>query len=661
MQIDRVQGLVGNLGVKAPCNCATTISITLSGEQTIDGYACTATDNGGLGTRVLVKNQATLADNGVYYCNTTAWQRAPDFDGQRDVSQGTRIFVTSGTINANSEWEVTTANPVIVGTSALTFTQYNVVVLASNIHAAPAKTVLVDADEFGFWGSVSQTLNKITWANIVATLTTAFNALYPTLVNLLAGTGSALVGFQHSLAGTGPTTLQARGRNETYLTDFYANGVSGALVDPTGVVDSTAGIQLALNCISLGFTVKIPPGKFKISAGLTIGTGSSSAVSSVNNVVVAGAGSGRADSMTGPQDGATQFLWYGVAGGTMLTLNGPISGIQLKDFVLDCRSLANTGLDIEHAFLSEFSNIICRSYKGYPYIIQAYGAVAGCAIGANSNLWRNVFAENPASGGSGLLVGAADGTLLDVAKNTWIGCEFIADGASVKDALTLRYCDNLVFIETIFSQQGGSSSWGITVAPPPSTPSFPGNISFYQCPIIGPTRVSGSAWTGSRGLGFFPLLTGDYPTIPTAAGSWGFTDKGVHFGPTAGVPYQFFSKASSLSTTATEYIPLSGWTAPQTAEFYAWVHAAVAGNIFTFTVTLDTAPGGTTARTFTIRNTTFDTVATVTITGTATTATWTGSLPVAAGDALSIKSTIASGVPAASYVSFTTRIRETTY
>ena len=52
-QIDRNSGFVGELGMKAPCNCATTTAIALSGLMMVDGYPCTTTDNNGLGTRVL--------------------------------------------------------------------------------------------------------------------------------------------------------------------------------------------------------------------------------------------------------------------------------------------------------------------------------------------------------------------------------------------------------------------------------------------------------------------------------------------------------------------------------------------------------------------------------------------------------------------------------
>jgi len=111
---DRLYGLTTSVAVKPPCRVATTVNITLSGEQTIDGVAVVEDD------RVLVKNQADPVFNGIYTVSTSAWQRTPDFDGARDAVKGTIVLVIAG-IDGPSYWELTTADPVVIGTSPLTF------------------------------------------------------------------------------------------------------------------------------------------------------------------------------------------------------------------------------------------------------------------------------------------------------------------------------------------------------------------------------------------------------------------------------------------------------------------------------------------------------------------------------------------------------------
>lgn len=65
--------------------------------------------------------------------------------------------------------------------------------------------------------------------------------------DLAASSGSSLVGYLPAGIGAVDTTVEAKLRESVSVLDFYANGVSGVAVDPTGVVDSTLGIQAAIN------------------------------------------------------------------------------------------------------------------------------------------------------------------------------------------------------------------------------------------------------------------------------------------------------------------------------------------------------------------------------------------------------------------------------
>lgn len=112
--VDRIQGLSGGIAIKVPCRVATTANITLSGEQTIDGIAVVD------GDRVLVKNQTTGSENGIYEASTGGWTRAPDFDGSNDVVTGTMVLVVSGTVNADTAWRVTTTGTITPGTTSIT-------------------------------------------------------------------------------------------------------------------------------------------------------------------------------------------------------------------------------------------------------------------------------------------------------------------------------------------------------------------------------------------------------------------------------------------------------------------------------------------------------------------------------------------------------------
>lgn len=101
---------------KEPVRAATTGTITLSGAQTIDGVSVVA------GDRVLVKDQSAGAANGIYLAATGAWSRAADFDLGTEVL-GAAVFVSEGTANGNSQWNMITDGPVTIGTTDLVWAQ----------------------------------------------------------------------------------------------------------------------------------------------------------------------------------------------------------------------------------------------------------------------------------------------------------------------------------------------------------------------------------------------------------------------------------------------------------------------------------------------------------------------------------------------------------
>ncbi len=78
---------------------ATTSNITLSSSQTIDGISIVN------GDRVLVKNQTNKTENGIYVCNGSgAWSRSTDLDSSGEYVNYKTVFVSSGTVNADSTW-----------------------------------------------------------------------------------------------------------------------------------------------------------------------------------------------------------------------------------------------------------------------------------------------------------------------------------------------------------------------------------------------------------------------------------------------------------------------------------------------------------------------------------------------------------------------------
>lgn len=114
-----VDAMASGLDPKASVRVATTANITLSGTQTIDGVSVI------VGNRVLVKNQSTASQNGIYVCASGAWSRATDADASAEVTSGLYCYVSEGTTNASSGWVLSTADPITLGSTSLTFTQFS--------------------------------------------------------------------------------------------------------------------------------------------------------------------------------------------------------------------------------------------------------------------------------------------------------------------------------------------------------------------------------------------------------------------------------------------------------------------------------------------------------------------------------------------------------
>src|SRR5215475_3825684 len=103
-----------DLAIKAPVRAATTGSnIALSGTQTIDGVSLN------VGDRVLVKDQTTGSQNGLYLVASGTWPRAVDAASSALVVPETAVRVSEGSVNAHSEWYLSTQGPIAVGTTAL--------------------------------------------------------------------------------------------------------------------------------------------------------------------------------------------------------------------------------------------------------------------------------------------------------------------------------------------------------------------------------------------------------------------------------------------------------------------------------------------------------------------------------------------------------------
>jgi hypothetical protein len=112
-----VDAALAGISWKEPVRAATTGNITLSGAQTVDGVAVVA------GERVLVKDQSTASQNGIYIVGTP-WTRAPDANTWDELVSAL-VFVESGGL-AGSAWYCYIQPGGTLGVTAVNWSNFQV-------------------------------------------------------------------------------------------------------------------------------------------------------------------------------------------------------------------------------------------------------------------------------------------------------------------------------------------------------------------------------------------------------------------------------------------------------------------------------------------------------------------------------------------------------
>lgn len=119
---DYVDSVAAGLTWKDSVRVASTGPGTLAADfqngDTVDGIVLQT------GDRILIKDQASAAENGIYIVSTGTPSRATDMDTWSEVPSAA-VFVEEGTTNADTGWVCTSNQGGTLGTTAINFTQFS--------------------------------------------------------------------------------------------------------------------------------------------------------------------------------------------------------------------------------------------------------------------------------------------------------------------------------------------------------------------------------------------------------------------------------------------------------------------------------------------------------------------------------------------------------
>jgi hypothetical protein len=297
-----VDDVAQGLNIHDSCNAATTGTLasisggTVTYNNGTSGVGATLTTTGSYttidgvtlsnGMRILVKNEVTAANNGIYVrTSSTVLTRATDFNSVPEIEAGDFTFVTAGTLYDNTGW-VQTSTVVTVGTDPIDWTQFS----GAGTYTAGTGLTLT-----GSVFSVNVAQPTITSVGTLTSLSvsgniTAGNVSATTFTGALTGnaSGSAAtvttaaqpnitsVGTLTSLGVSGTVTASAFTANTgvftgngSALTALNASNISTGTLDQSRLAN--ASVTLGSTALTLGSTVTTVAGLTSVTSTTFVG------------------------------------------------------------------------------------------------------------------------------------------------------------------------------------------------------------------------------------------------------------------------------------------------------------------------------------------------------------------------------------------------------
>ena len=320
-----VDSVATGLDVKASVRVATTANVDLSealeNGDVVDGVTLAT------GNRVLVKNQSTGSQNGIYVVQASgAAVRATDADADAEVTPGLFTFVEEGTANGNTGWVLTTDSPITVGSTALAFSQFSdsAALTAGSGLTLTGSDLSVNVDDSTIEISADSLRvkdNGITSAKM-ATGSVELNTdtVTGTLAVASGGTGASTASDNTVFAGPatgGPSAPSFRAlvasdipnhgtEKLTSGTLGVARGGTGAATFTAGIVKSSGGTDALTTASAISLTAEV-------SGTLPVGNGGTGATTLNSGGVLLGNGTSAVSATTAGS--ANQVLRVPSAGG----------------------------------------------------------------------------------------------------------------------------------------------------------------------------------------------------------------------------------------------------------------------------------------------------------------------------------------------------------
>jgi len=399
-----LQSYAAGISWKQPVACATTANITLSGLQTIDTYTTLS------GDRVIVKNQSTSANNGIYIASSGAWSRSTDADTWNELVSAI-AFIEYGS-QAGGAWFCTVTPGGTLGVTPVTWAQFT----TSATYSAGTGLSLT-----GYTFSITNTGTAGTYGSASAVPVFVTNAQGQ--VTSVTNTSIAIANTQVSGLGT----MSTQNANNVAITGGSINGTTIGASTASTVTGTTITANSSFSGPGTGLT--------GTASGLSIGGSAASATTAgsvTNSVTFNNSGTGAASGTTF-NGSVAQTISYNTIGAPSTTGTG---------------ASGSWGISITGNAATVTNGVYTTgSYSNPTWITSILGSIVSGAVASattSTNLSGGLAGSLPYQSGAGATTFLGIGSANYVLTSTGSAPQYVAQSTlSVGSASTATTATNL--------------------------------------------------------------------------------------------------------------------------------------------------------------------------------------------------------------------------
>lgn len=435
---DRLEGISTSVAVKAPVKAVSTTAVTKSGFQTIGGVLCNQDND-----RYCEAVTGAQINNGIWLVHESAHTRAPDFDGTRDVVEGTLIR-TAPSAGAAQFFEVTTNGTITPGTTAIAIVQIDPPTEDTTIEYGAIVSIIdgVLTRHVSLAAAVSFISTTRCTVVVRDDITMAASATFPATATLhienraqITTTGFTLTingkfecGLEKCFAGSGSVVF-AGGAVRMFVPQWWGAVADGS-IDDIVALDAMAAAAKAAGAAAGGAIMYFPPGAsyYKITSPWVI---------TANGMTIQGGGAGS--------------VIYNAAG-NCLQLGDNVSNfsdIHVENMNIQANGASSVAILARKARNTRVGRCVIVNYGATADGIRltdsfcstvtncTFGSIAGYGIHATSNANAMYIAGNRLDGATvaatcGIFIDGTGNTITGNTVETWATC---INGRALKGGL----------------------------------------------------------------------------------------------------------------------------------------------------------------------------------------------------------------------------------